>query len=367
MLTIQNNFSQFEAHVVQTMQQGMGHFMQAVAGQSDQQKVLYSNIVQVSQSINPTFEWNGFVKRNNNILIDPHGPQRSLDNVSFANQHHKSTKALIQGKLERKTGLLKKYDSAFYVLTASKFLHQFNSEDMLAKEPSPELSLYIPDCTIGGCNGNAFNIKGKDLSSRLSTSKEFEFKASSDREAEQWWNVLRQGAGHVRGMSGAGEFGSQGSNSPTSSRNVSGMPQQRPMDLQQQQYQEAGTIGGSGSGSGYVERPYALDSTTVSGGMGNRMSSGQYANEPPMNAGGPGSRMSSGQYANEPPLSGGGAGSRMSSAQYANEVSPMRSAGGAGIGGMDGERQYPNEGIMGNAGPGHAYSNTGVEGKPGQY
>lgn len=198
MLAVQDNFSQFESHVVQMFQQGMGSFMQTIGGQLDQQKSLYGAMTEKIQAVDPLFEWRGFVERNQGVLIDPHAPPRNLESVNFANKNHPSTHPITAGSLERKSGVLSKWSSGFYVLTPAKFVHQFDSEDNIAKDPSPDLSLYLPDCTIGAVNGNLFTVKGKDISgamSKLNQTKEYEFRASSSGEAETWW-------GNIKAMSG---------------------------------------------------------------------------------------------------------------------------------------------------------------------
>lgn len=226
MLTVQSNFAQFEAHVIQVFQQGMGHFMQTVGLQSDNQKQLYGVMTEKAQAVNPLHEWNAFVQRRKDLLIDPNIPQRSIDTVSFPNQNHKATQPLIQGSLERKTGLLKKWDSGLYIVTPSKFLHQFSTDDNYSKDPSADLSLYLPDCTIGGCQNGEFSIKGKDvgkgkLGNALSTSSEYKFKGRSASEAEQWWSIIRD----VSGASGSGMNSPVSPTSPVGSRNVSGAHQ----------------------------------------------------------------------------------------------------------------------------------------------
>jgi hypothetical protein len=72
----------------------------------------------------------------------------------------------------------------------------------LAKDPVPELSLYLPDCIVGGCNGQKFNVKGKDVSkgkvgNTFSMSHELQFKAHTPQAANQWWEIVRQAAGQV--------------------------------------------------------------------------------------------------------------------------------------------------------------------------
>lgn len=54
------------------------------------------------------------------------------------------------------------------------------------------MSLYLPDCIIGGINGDKFNIKGKDaakgkVGASLAMSHELAFKAQTSANAEKWW------------------------------------------------------------------------------------------------------------------------------------------------------------------------------------
>ena len=199
LLTVQNSFAQFEGHVLQTVQEGMAKFNQVVTNQAEQTRSMYGDMVATTQRITPDFEWNGFVNRNNNVLIDPKGPKRSVENITFPNQDHASTQPLIAGSLERKGKLLGKYDTGYYVVTPSKYLHEFKSDDDFAKDPSPENSLYLPDCVIGNVDGVKFNVKGKDASkgalSKMSMSHEFSFKAHTPDDAQKWHQVILGVAG----------------------------------------------------------------------------------------------------------------------------------------------------------------------------
>ncbi|KAI9818868.1 MAG: hypothetical protein M1827_007689 [Pycnora praestabilis] len=227
LLAVQNSFQQFEAHVIQTIQTAMSTFLQIVGAQADSTKHMYGDMVNKSSSIPLDFEWRGFVQRNNNLLIDPSAPPRSTENVTFPNQKHRATQALIQGSLERKGKLLKTYSSGYYVVTPAKYLHEFKDDDNFRKDPTPELSLYLPDCVIGGVNGNLFNVKGKDSSKgkvggALSMTHELAFKAHTPADAEKWWSVVRGAAG--QGPANPANFSESGS--PVERRNT--MEQQPP-------------------------------------------------------------------------------------------------------------------------------------------
>lgn len=201
MISIQNNFSQFEAHVVQTFQQGLAQFNQVIASQAEQSRTMYGDLTANSQRITPDFEWNNFVKRHAHVLIDPSAGKRSVENIAFANQDHKSTRPLIAGSLERKSGMLKKYDAGFYVVTPSKYLHEFKTDDDFAKDPTPENSLYLPDCMIGAVDGVKFNVRGKDASggamAKLSRAHEFAFKAHTPDDAQKWHAIISGVAGQT--------------------------------------------------------------------------------------------------------------------------------------------------------------------------
>jgi len=148
------------------------------------------------------FEWTGFVERNKNILIDPNSPDRTIDGMSFPNQNHHSTQALIEGTLERKSRnklSMSGYSTGYYVVTPSKYLHEFKDSDNLRKDPVPELSIYLPDAVIGSTNNEKFNIKGKDVSkgigSKLSGSSEIQFKAHTAADANKWYEAIRSVVG----------------------------------------------------------------------------------------------------------------------------------------------------------------------------
>ncbi|KAF4624324.1 hypothetical protein G7Y89_g13848 [Cudoniella acicularis] len=202
LISVQNNFAQFEQHIIEVIQQALMTFNQFVSGQAQKQQELYSEMLATAQRVPSDFEWTQFVSRNESVLIDPNSPERTVEGISFPNQEHKSTKALIEGTLERKSRnklSFSGYSTGYYVVTPSKFLHEFKDNDNLRKDPTPELSIYLPDATIGSTNGEKFNIKGKDVSkglgSKLSGSSEIAFKAHTASDAQKWYEVIRSVAG----------------------------------------------------------------------------------------------------------------------------------------------------------------------------
>lgn len=241
-IAVQNSFSAFEAHVIQTVQLALNTFFQFMGGQLDQQRALYGDIIENAQKIPVDYEWNLFVKRNDGILIDPEAPPRSFSNISFPNQEHASTKPLIEGTLERKSrAIIKGFSTGYFVVTPARYLHEFKDNDDFTKDPTPELSLYLPDCVIGAIDGVKFHVKGKDTSNgkvgnAFSTTSEFQFKAHTPNDAEKWWRVIKDATAAVAPVSspvtetvppintnvgGASATATPVSGTPAASRNVS--------------------------------------------------------------------------------------------------------------------------------------------------
>ncbi|TPX10220.1 uncharacterized protein E0L32_001417 [Thyridium curvatum] len=201
LIAVQNNFETFEAHVVEVLQQAMEAFNQFAGGQAERVRALYSDMLGCVQRIPPDFEWKGFASRRADILVNPSDPPRTVDAVQFPNMNHQSTKPLIEGSLERKSRnkLSWGYSTGYYVVTPSRFLHGFKDSDVLRGDPTPELSIYLPDATVGSPNGDKFTVKGKDrsksISSKLVGGSELSFKAHTMADADRWFAVIREVAG----------------------------------------------------------------------------------------------------------------------------------------------------------------------------
>ncbi|EZF33385.1 hypothetical protein H109_03554 [Trichophyton interdigitale MR816] len=195
-LTIQNSFPAFEKHIVETIQRAMNEFFQCMTAQTDHHRNMYSNIVNHAQEIGVDFEWNNFFKRNDATLLDPNAPQRDLATIKYANQDHHATKPLVEGILDRKSrAMLKGYTGGYFAVTPAGYLHGFKENDDTRHEPVPDISLYLPECTIGGFNDLKFSVKGKDLSggkvgNTFHMTSEYNFKARTKNDLEQWQAVL---------------------------------------------------------------------------------------------------------------------------------------------------------------------------------
>ena len=201
LISVQNNFQAFETHVIQVIQQAMEAFTQLAGGQGEKTRALHNDMLQAVQRVPPEFEWNGFTQRSSDRLINPNEPPRSVDDIVFPNMDHPSTKALIEGTLERKSRNKLSWgkSTGYYVVTPAKFLHEFKDSDNARNDPKPDLSIYLPDAVIGTPSGTKFNVKGKDksksMSAKLTGSAELHFSAHTAADAQKWFQVISGVAG----------------------------------------------------------------------------------------------------------------------------------------------------------------------------
>ncbi|KAK9353932.1 hypothetical protein V1505DRAFT_367593 [Lipomyces doorenjongii] len=227
LLSIQRDFKTFESHIVGGIHQMFKLIDQTQNTFWDFQRECYGAITTAFTNIPQEFEWDQFVASNKHILADETAPKRSIDRVKFANQDHESTRSLIEGVIQRKSTMAfsKTYNSAYYVVTPSKFLHQFASKDYV-QSPEPEFSIYLPDANIGAMypketGKNKFKITAKDALKTISTKHTFEFKTSTYDDLVKWWNVI-----HDVATSGSGTLSRKSTLTSPAATSTEGEPAQ---------------------------------------------------------------------------------------------------------------------------------------------
>ncbi|KLJ07608.1 hypothetical protein EMPG_10000 [Blastomyces silverae] len=226
MLQIQNSLSIFESHIVTTIQDALLQLSTCMGAHSGSLGKLYANMVDTAQQIPDNFEWMNFSVRNQDILINPEKPVRTIINATFPNQKHPATETLIEGTLERKSrAMIKGYSQGYYAISPAGYIHGFKDNDDYKRDPTPDISLYIPECSVGNGDGVKFTIKGKDVSGSkvgqaFATTTELTFKAHSKEVAKEWLDVLTKLA--IRPGPGSGSGAVSQTASPAVSRTTSG-------------------------------------------------------------------------------------------------------------------------------------------------
>lgn len=88
-------------------------------------------------------EWDAFIADTKD-MVDPSIPVRTFRDIDYPGTNQVTL--IRSGRLERKSKYLKSYSSAFYILTAVGYFHEFKSSHM----GDLQVSLFLPSCTLGG-------------------------------------------------------------------------------------------------------------------------------------------------------------------------------------------------------------------------
>lgn len=122
---------------------------------------------------------------------------RCLSDVLYG-QNHPAAKEIRCGSLERRTKILKSYNTGFYVLTPSGFLHEFKSSNFNCGQ-TPIMSLSLRDYEISdhspvNAKSYKFSLKGykNEYSSR---SHILIFRTRTYQELLDWYNDIKMFAG----------------------------------------------------------------------------------------------------------------------------------------------------------------------------
>jgi BAR-like domain/PH domain len=103
-------------------------------------------------------EWEAFIASTKEV-VDPRIPIRTIRDIDYPGAHQITL--IREGRLERKSKYLKSYSSAYYALSAVGYFHEFKSGQM----QELQVSLFLPNCTLGGHSGpsdksHKFVLKG---------------------------------------------------------------------------------------------------------------------------------------------------------------------------------------------------------------
>ncbi|KAG4303593.1 hypothetical protein PCK1_000111 [Pneumocystis canis] len=122
---------------------------------------------------------------------------RCLSDLLYS-QNHPAAKEIRCGELERRTRIFRFYNTGFYVLTPSGFLHEFKSENLKCDQ-IPIMSLYlreyeISDYSPADSHSYKFSLKGykSEYSRRAHT---YVFRVKTYQELLDWYNDIKKFAG----------------------------------------------------------------------------------------------------------------------------------------------------------------------------
>lgn len=138
-------------------------------------------------------EWTSFTKQlyEKEVFVNPSIPQRSLETTNYHGKDHISTAPVCDGWLEKKSKLLGNYATAFYIISPSRYLHEFRSND-LRVDTVPTLSLYLPECQIESVSQESdpvhrFVLRGTQAGQGLHQEHTWVFRAKTREHMLAWY------------------------------------------------------------------------------------------------------------------------------------------------------------------------------------
>ncbi|KAG0150952.1 hypothetical protein CROQUDRAFT_37461 [Cronartium quercuum f. sp. fusiforme G11] len=193
-LIMQTNSAQFEEALVRAIQTVWSIYDEYNDRKSVEVHNRWANSTQLVQSISPNTEWLAFSSRKDSLL-DPDTPLRKPQKITYPGDRDPSTMAIHQGILQRKKRFTKSYSEGYFVVTPAGYLHEFKSSD-LSKTPTPELSIFLFDSTLGAPTpARARNHKFSLFLGKRTTfvrEQAYTFRTRSHAELMGWWEVLKE-------------------------------------------------------------------------------------------------------------------------------------------------------------------------------
>ncbi|KAI5293457.1 hypothetical protein KEM56_006047, partial [Ascosphaera pollenicola] len=125
-----------------------------------------------------------------------------MANLSYPGQDHPAVKPQLAGPLQRKSRvMLKGWEGGYWAVSRIGFLHGFKDKDPVNHEWEPDMTLYLPECTITKHDGAKFSIKGKNVAGAMSAASmsfDMHFQAGSAAEAQKWVDAIQGFINHGR-------------------------------------------------------------------------------------------------------------------------------------------------------------------------
>jgi len=140
---IESSGRALEGLVVKILREAFTHYQEMLSAEANATAEFAATMGRVGSELPVDKEWDSFIADAKD-LVDPQIPIRTFKDIDYPGAHQVTL--IRQGRLERKSKYLKSYSSAYYILTAVGYFHEFKSSHM----QDLQVSLFLPSCTLGG-------------------------------------------------------------------------------------------------------------------------------------------------------------------------------------------------------------------------
>jgi hypothetical protein len=140
---IESSGRALEGLVVKILRDAFAQYQELLNTEAASLSNFAAKIGEVGAQLPVDKEWDAFIADAKD-MVDPRRPIRTMKDIDYpgANQ----VTLIRSGRLERKSKYLKSYSSAFYILTAVGYFHEFKNSNM----QDLQVSLFLPHCMLGG-------------------------------------------------------------------------------------------------------------------------------------------------------------------------------------------------------------------------
>ncbi|RUS12785.1 hypothetical protein BC938DRAFT_478425, partial [Jimgerdemannia flammicorona] len=194
---LQRQVGAFEGGVIEEIKTTVQTFYNWRANELYEYKGNAAAVTKALENLHPDSEWTHFVEMHKGLLVSDNARLKTPDDIDYENKGNPLVVTIKQGRMERKTGVLKNWNDRYYVLTPIGYLHEFKSLD---DTTDPELSIFLPGSSVSEKdshkNPHSFEIHVRNAAGLIKHEKNFTFKANSREEQQDWIDKITEVCNH---------------------------------------------------------------------------------------------------------------------------------------------------------------------------
>lgn len=119
MLALQRQIAAFEGGIIEQIKTTVRTFYDWHSKDMSNFKQMATVVAAVLERLQPDTEWKGFIELHKNLLVNENARLKEPDDINYPNKDNPLVATVKQGRMERKTGVLKNFNDRYYVLTPS--------------------------------------------------------------------------------------------------------------------------------------------------------------------------------------------------------------------------------------------------------
>ncbi|KAG0174457.1 hypothetical protein DFQ28_006473 [Apophysomyces sp. BC1034] len=193
-LNLQREVGMFEQKIVENIRYVAQRLQEYRLQKKMDSYELMGKITTAFDSIQPNTEWNEFVRRNHNNLVQENAAYKTDRVVDYPNKQHELVQPIKFGFLERKTSLMRQWVEGLYVLSVAGYMHGYKNAELFNSNPlHPETSIFLPNTSISQSDDDddrVIEIRGKNAQGTITLEKTFTFRASNAAEYQEWLGLI---------------------------------------------------------------------------------------------------------------------------------------------------------------------------------